>query len=401
MSASPSAPSLGFPQLPARPPADAAPKPTPLPKRPKGRWFVGLILLSFCAAAGYQVWQAYFRYQAYGVVTGRTVHVGPPWEGVVQYLYVRPGDKVRQGQLLVTLDNLTIRQSLARVEDDLAVAQANFEAEAAKLKMQSAYTLDQGHGAVANYYEALATLQQERAKLEDLNNSARRLKQLGSRGVMARNDIEQLELTRSGQEQKVASLTKALTELKRRADQADHLLRQGGKLEKGLVASASDQLKPALARIQALLAEKSRLRDSLNQGEVRSPTNGTVIRTQRLAGERCQPTDTLVNLLEDDSLEVVLYLPQEASTRFAPGDQLRVTMEPYSRRLTCTVLRLGDELEPAPESIKRHYREGQRLLPAYLQPEAADVDWMALRVHAVVALPADLWPANWFHLGVQ
>src|SRR5262245_6290656 len=101
--------SLGFPQLPSRHSPEPAARPTPLPKRPKGRWFVGLILLGFCGSAGYQVWQAYFRFQAYGTVTGRTVQVSSPWDGVVRYLHVRPGDKVRQGQLLLTLDNLALR----------------------------------------------------------------------------------------------------------------------------------------------------------------------------------------------------------------------------------------------------------------------------------------------------
>jgi len=73
---------FGFPQSPAYPsvavPQQTIARPTPLPKRPKGRWFIGLLLLASC---GYGLWQAYdsfLRYRSYGIVTGRVLQLSSP-----------------------------------------------------------------------------------------------------------------------------------------------------------------------------------------------------------------------------------------------------------------------------------------------------------------------------------
>src|SRR5262249_22556873 len=153
-------------------------RPTPLPKRPKGRWLVAVLLLTACGTAAYQVWHSFFRFQAYGTVTGRVVQLSPPWDGVVRYLHVQEGQRVQQGDLLVTVENSASRPRHAQLGDDLRVAQATLEAESAKLKWQLAFSLDQGPGAWVQYYEALGQFLQEQAKLEELRSAFQRGKLL-------------------------------------------------------------------------------------------------------------------------------------------------------------------------------------------------------------------------------
>src|SRR5262249_1252347 len=100
-------PSVGLTRCasPIAPSAVPPTRPTPLPKRPKGRWFVAVLLLGACYAAAHQVWQAYFRYQAYGTVTGKVVQLSPPWDGVLVAVHVKEGQEVRQGDPLVTLES--------------------------------------------------------------------------------------------------------------------------------------------------------------------------------------------------------------------------------------------------------------------------------------------------------
>lgn len=376
----------GFPR--SVPPATTAVRqPTPLPKRPKGRWFVGLLLVLFCGTLGQQVWDAFFRYQAYGTVTGRVLQLTPMWDGVVRSIHVREGEEVRQGQILVSVESLERKHRLAQLGDDLHVAQATLDGEVAKLKWQAALNLDQGKGSQALYYEAYGELMREQARLEQLHASLRRAGQSLVKQAVSPEEFDQIRYTRQGQEQKIAQLKKSVEELRLRMEQARALRPAKGGSGDSIADYGGDHLRPFLARIEALHAERERVQEQMEQGEIRAPANGVVLKIARFAGERCKAGDLLVMLLEEGSLEIVLYVPQQAGDLFADGSTVNVQVEPISRPLSGTVVRCGETLEPAPEQIKWHYSEGQRLLPVHVRPGEETERWLGLRVGATARLP--------------
>jgi multidrug resistance efflux pump len=343
-------------------------------------------LLAVCAFAGYHLWQGFFRYQAYGTVTAHVIQVSPPWDGAVTFLYAREGQRVRQGELLATVENTELRQRHAQLGDDLRVAQANLEAETGRLKWQAAFNLDQGPGAIAQYYQAFGQLLQQQAQLEDFKTIYKRAEELHHRNTISEEEYDQARFNREGQEKKVEQMRSAVAELKKRADQAEALLKKTAG-SGGLEASGLDQLKPFLAKIEAIQYERQRLQERIEQGEIRAPVNGAVVKQVRLVGERCKAGEPLLTLLEEGSLRVVLYLPQSAGDQFTVNSDVDVVIDPHSDKLRCTVTRVGDEYEAAPEQIKRHYSEGQKLLPVTMKPDDEWERWMALRPGGVVKLP--------------
>jgi membrane fusion protein (multidrug efflux system) len=388
-------PVLGFPQQSSHPRPELLVRPTPLPKRPKGRWFVGVLLLGFCGFAFHNVWQAYFHYQAYGTVTGRLLHVAPTRDGTVQALHVREGDRVRQGQLLLTTDDLEVRQRQAQLGDELRIAQATLAAEVAKMKWHSAtQVVDRHQLGVAEYYDALGKLLQEDAKLEELRTSLARARELHRGHAIAQAELDQVHYARLGQEQKVGQLKTAVEELKKRMEQSRDLLRSADDPANGLAEQGQDQLQPYVIKIEALQAELARNQERLARCRVHAPVNGLVVKVLRFAGEYCKAGEPVFAILEEGSLEVVLYLPQGSSNGVAAGDEMSLSVDPYPQPMSCTLVRLGSQYEPAPEHLKRHYAEGQKLLPVYLQPKEELARWMALRVGGVVKLPRGM-PTLW------
>jgi multidrug resistance efflux pump len=293
----------------------------------------------------------------------------------------------------MTLENLEMRQRYLQLGDELRVAQATLEAESAKLKWQFAYSMDQSQGAVVAYYETLGNLLREQSRLEDLKINLKRAELLSPPKAISREEYDQIRYAKEGQEQRVAKLQEALGELKKRADQANVLMKKKGQLSTGMADNGADQLKPNLIRIEAIQAERNRLQERLDQGLIRAPCNGLVLKVRRFAGERCKVGEPLLTILEEGSVQIVVYLPQDASTLLAPGEDVNLVVEPYPELLGCTVVRLGDQFEPAPENIKRHYREGQKLLPVVLRPKEEWTRWMALRVGGVVKL-SYRWPIS-------
>lgn len=383
---------LGFPHYQKSQPRPVVAQPTPLPNRPRGRWFISSILLGLATFGVYQLWNSSWRYRAYGTVVGRTIELAPPWDGVVRYLHVREGDQVRSGQVLVSADNLQLRQRCAQLDDEARVARANLEAEVAKLKWQSAIALDQASGAVVAYYELWGSLLEQESRLEELTAAEQRAESLRSRGAVSGEELERTQLACRGQASKVERLRRALDELKRRADVADGLLKQGATLADGMADRGDDQLKPLVARIESLQAERTRVQQLIDEGEMRAPTNGLVVRLHRFAGERCEPAQPVVSVLEAGSLEIVLYLSQKHSSGLAVGDTVEVLLEPYADLLSCRMKRLGDEFVSPPEALRRHYRANETLLPAYFDPSVSTSPWIALRVGSLVKLPLTILP---------
>jgi HlyD family secretion protein len=348
---------------------------------------MGILLLAGSLCTAFNLWNAFFRFEAFGVIAGRTIELAAPWSGEVRYMHVREGDQVRQGDLLVTLDNVELRQRVATLSDDLRVAQATLEAEGAKLRWQSAVAIDHDRGSMATYFEAIGSLLNEESKLDELKLSRDRAEKLLTRSAIAQDEVERIRIAEDGQVRKIATLRSALDELKKRAELADAMLQQDSTLGGSVTASGVAQLKPFVARIESVQAEKARLQERLDECEVRAPSSGLVARRHRCAGERCRESEPLVSMIQDGSLEVVMYLPQSSSTALTLGKQVRVVVEPYREPLDCLVVRLGDEFSPAPEQIKRQYREGERLLPVHLAPCEESMRWAGLRLGGVVKMP--------------
>jgi multidrug resistance efflux pump len=378
---------LGFPRQELPPRMPAAPRATPQPHRPKGRWFVTILLLAACSLGAHNVWHSFYRYQAYGTVAGRVIEVSSVWDGSLRYVHVKEGDVVRQGQLVAVMDNVELRQKHARITDELRVAQAQLEAETARLKWQSAFGLDQSQGSTVLYRELLGTLLREEANLANARQKLRRAEQTYQRRALAQEELFQYRYEVQGLDQRIARIKEGLEELKKRSEQAGKLMKSDSDLGKGLKEAGTDQLKPFLAKITALQAERDRLQELLDAGELRAPTNGVVTKLRRFPGEQCKTGEAVLTVLQEGSLEVVLYVQQGASKDHKLGDELNLQVEPNDSALTCVVSRLGDQMEPAPESIKRHYAEGQRLLPVLLKPKDESSSWAALRVGSTVKLP--------------
>jgi multidrug resistance efflux pump len=351
-------------------------RPAPLPKRPKGRLLAGALLTALCAFAVYGVWDSFFRYRAYGTVAGRLIDLSSAVDGAVRFYYVNEGDTVHQGQLLLVLDNVVMRERLAQLEDEVRLAEADRAAELSRLKWQLLVSQDGRQRALSDYYETWGRLLQERAKLEVLARTLERSELLVQRDAQSQQELDEVRFSEQGQREMVAKLAVAVDEQKRRADLATDATGDG-----------FEQLRPKMIKIETLLSEMRRLRERLAEGQIRAPIDGLVVKRFRFTGENAAAREPLMSILEAGSLQVVLYVPQLLSKSFAPGDEITVVVDPHPERISCRVDRLGDQFEGAPESLQVYYRRNQSLLPVYLRPDPTAAAPMALRLGCLVKLP--------------
>jgi HlyD family secretion protein len=349
-------------------------RPTPIPARPKGRWFLASVVLALVALGAHRIWNAFFRYLAHGVVVGREIHVSPPWEGEIEAVHVREGDVVSQGDLLCSLSSLELSQDRMRVQDELRIAQADLSAELARVQLEVSQQEERGHKAMAEYHEALAELLIEEARAEVLQRSLERQLELFQSGVVSDEAFERLREETGGQVERVGGLRAAVEELRVRAE----LRTAGGETER---------LRPYVLRIEALQADLGRLGERMEQGQVRAPVSGTIVRRACFAGERARAGAALITILEHGSERIELFVPASLAAKLSLGHELVLEIEPNAELVRCEVESFGESYALPPPNLARYSIPSQALLPVRLHPSLHGSPTVVLRLGALARLP--------------
>ncbi len=352
----------------------------PLPKREKGRFFVGTIFVSILAFAAYSVWSAFFQYQSYGIIDGRVIAVSAPWNGVVANWQIKEGDEVVQGQALAEISNLELRYKLDSLVDELRLKQASLNSETTKLRFQAQQQITESEHALAEYMESAGNLESERAKAEELNHRHSRAKRLVKSGNMSRSQYNKLHFELVGHNRKIERMEIAVNALKKRYELSKRQQQEDLNL----------QIEPLFASIDSIQSEISRLRKKIQLGLLTAPANGRVTKRMALTGESVQLGESVIEIMESDSTTATLYVPQKNIRDFHVGSTLAVELPPYDEKLHCEVIRLGEKLEHAPKSIERFYMPNCVLLPVYLKPLPEYEQFMSLRINGTIKLPFNL-----------
>lgn len=363
----------------------AAPGRPPLPKRPKGRWFVGVSLGLLILFSSYTIWNGVLRYPVRGVVVGRTIEVSPPWEATIASLHVREGDAVKQGQLLVTLESRELQELMASVSDELKLAQAELEAKVTQLRWQSQQRHDWSQQAQSDLYQVWGELSEERSKQEIADGELARLEAIRAKNAdaVSGKQLDEAKLAAVGQQAKVRKLETAVEQLK-------HRVEVYGEVDQ----DATTQFQPELLKIENLKAEIQRTRDKIAACQIRSPISGVIAKLPCDTGERADVEHALAEIVEDGTLETVLYVPQEKIAQLELGQVVHVRIEPYQQPVACRVMRRGVRMEPPPASLERFYDDNERLLPVYAKPDCRTIDTVALSIGSEARLPRRWLP--WF-----
>lgn len=366
-----SAPDTSRPVSTPTPPAPAAPK-----TRPRGRLLIATLMLIACSAGIFSVWDSLLRYRAYGVVTGRIIEVGVPIEGVLTGVHVGEGDQIRQNSKLATVEDLEYEHELSRVGDELKIIEATLQAEIARVQWQSHVEETEMTKSIAELFESASRMHSENGALELLRYQLNYNRDLHQKNAASRVDMDSFEIQERAKKEELDSIEKAIVVLKQRATKAAESPRLG-----------QEQIQPLIAKSEMLLHEIERLRARKAQGEIRSPVNGTVLRRIRPAGECIKENEPLFAVMEEASLEIELFLPQEMSANYNVGDTIKLKIEPFEELVPCEVTAIGAEHRKPPEHIEVFYRSNVRLLPVRVRPQAPFATDRRMSVGAVAKLP--------------
>jgi HlyD family secretion protein len=227
----------------------------------------------------------------------RNFEAHSPAATTVKHLFVKEGDHVRQGQLLLQLDDADLRSQAARAQAQIKAAQAD-EAD-----------VDTG-----GTREEMLTLDAQLIKARSARDAAQRnldaLRRLQQQGAASAGEVKQAEDTL-------------------RQAQADATLLEQKKKDR--------YSRPEVAKVQALGAEAQAAydaaEDALRKSSVRAPFDGIVYALPVKQGAYVQIGDLLLQEGDLSHMLVRAFVDEPDIGRLAAGEKIEVTWDALPGRI--------------------------------------------------------------------
>lgn len=228
--------------------------------------------------------------------------------GLIKYLYVNTGDRVREGQLLVELDKETLEAQLKEAKAVLKSAESNLQ------EIES-----QGKTLQANLRKA--QLEAESKDYEFMNAEHKRQQELFNQGLISKSVIDSVE-------QKMQSAGIAHKTL-----QADVSVKEA-EIEQN--ARAIEKVRSAVIQAQA---QYERAEENLKYASIRSPISGVVLSREVEVGDAVSSilqlgsNATLIMTLGDVRELYIKGKVDETDIGLVKLDQsVRITVDAYKNR---------------------------------------------------------------------
>ena len=254
--------------------------------------------------------------QLSGTVTGSVeVQVLPKIPGKVEQVAVKPGDRVKQGQLLIRMDESDVRAQVAQAEAGLQAAQAGAE----QARVQSEAQVANAQSAVAQAEGGMkqAGLQLEQAKeaYANLQKQVQELQRLVDAGMAK---PEQLQQAKQGLRQAEVAVKQAQTSYDTARSVYQAALR-------GLKAAEQQSaVKGVRAQVAQAEAALDAARQQLENTRVVAPVSGTVASVNVAPGEMAAPNVPVVTIVQMNPAVVEVQLPEGLYDAVTAGQEMQV-----------------------------------------------------------------------------
>ncbi|HUA15909.1 MAG TPA: efflux RND transporter periplasmic adaptor subunit [Verrucomicrobiae bacterium] len=240
------------------------------------------------------------------IVAHHTINVNSKVTGRLEWIGVEKGDKVKEGQVLVRLEDQEFR--------------ASYEQAKGAVENARAYLEELQHGSrPEEIQEAQHNLDEARAMAADDKLTLDRTKELAASGVVSKQSLDDATAKYLADEARANSLQKAF-ELAKIGPRPEEILRAQGAL-----TQAEGQLDYAKSQLDATV--------------IRAPVTGTILDRTAEKGELITaqfasaaaggPQGSVVSLADLDDLQVELDIAQADFARISPAQKGIVTTDAY------------------------------------------------------------------------
>ncbi|WP_375499241.1 efflux RND transporter periplasmic adaptor subunit [uncultured Nostoc sp.] len=267
----------------------------------------------------------------------RSVIIKPQVEGRVTQIFIQEGNRVQQGQVIISLQSDDVRAQLSQAKAGLEQAQAKLaelqagtrreevaQARAQLAQAQARFRDAQSGSQPEEIAQAEAQIQSAKSDVELAQSRAKRYSQLRKEGAVSQDTLEgyvkeqqsaeaALVVAQKRLDQLRQSRNSSINELAGALEQQKQNLRQ---LENGSrpeeIAQARSQVSQAAAQVQAAQVQ-------VQYTKVLAPFTGIVDDIPTKVGDYVEKADQLTTLTRNDFLELNFNVPQEDAKKLRLG----------------------------------------------------------------------------------
>jgi HlyD family secretion protein len=294
-------------------------------------------------------WQlAHAPYEWSGTVEAHTIALGSRAGGRIERVMVKEGDRVKPGDVLVTLEAGDWPAQLAQAEAQLAMAQATLdklqagarpeEIAAAKARADTAQAMLAETTAGARSEEvaaAQARLAAQDVALARAKKDAERLHKLAAAGAAVPADVDNADLAIQSAAAQRDALAHQLDELRhgtRREQVAQATARVAEqRASEKLVVSGNrvEDIRGASAQVKAAQGKVDQIKTMIGELAIKAPAAARVEALDLRPGTIVAPNATAATLVEDDQLYVRIYVPETELGHVAVGQRVPIAVDSF------------------------------------------------------------------------
>jgi membrane fusion protein, multidrug efflux system len=321
-------------------------------EHPRARLVV-FVVAAVLIAAGIYLWIQHITWESTddAQVQGHIMPLSSRIGGNIQQVNVQEGQRVKAGDVLVTIDPTDYQVALARAQADLQDAEAQGRAAGTNVPITAITTSTQVSAAQADVDNAQAGIDAAQkqvdaaqAKLSEAQATAaknnadlNRYKQLVDKQEISRQQYDQAVAAAQVGQAGVESARANLAAAQQQVIQARSRLQQA-QAALANARTAPQQLSVTQARAASANAAVAKQQAAVKQAElnlsyavIKSPVDGIVGRKSVEVGQNVQPGQELLTVVPLNDVWVIANFKETQLKNMRPGQPVKVSVDAYGR----------------------------------------------------------------------
>jgi len=351
--------------------------------------YIFILLLLICGVMGCDGAQN-GMVRVTGQVEGEAVTAGSRIGGRVAEVLVEEGQRVRQGNVLVRLDDAEARAVLAAADAVLAQAEAVLakleagatpeqlrQAEAAAAAAEAQYRMALKGARSEEIRASEAALDAARAQWEAAQADYARVLRLHGEEIATQRQLEQAKAALEMAEGQYRSARETRDMIARGAREeeiaaAKALYDQAAAAVDELKAGArAEDLAAARAARDAAAADRDRAATALKEMTVTAPLDSVVESVHVRVGDLIRPGPT-VRLVDPDDLRLTVYVSAAMLGKIRVGQQVRITTDSHgAESFTGEIIHIASQGEYTPRNLQTQEERVQQVFAVKIKLDSA------------------------------